>query len=201
MSTNTAPDYHLLGSLTSPYVRRLRLYMGERIAHSFEKINYLDNTDDARLSRINPTKKIPVLLIKGEPLWESRVIFNHLQRTHDLRPMTMAEENAISAADSLLDQLIQGFLMRRNGIAVDPRNAYFERQADRQQLVLKYLASEATVGRFQSWDYPSMCVYSLLDWALFREAIPARELPPALVQLVAQHGQRPDVLATDPRRA
>lgn len=66
--------YRLLGSLTSPFVRRLRLYMAD-IPYEFEIVNYLESGQDARLSAANPIKRIPVLLIDGKSLWESRVIF------------------------------------------------------------------------------------------------------------------------------
>ncbi|HNF99055.1 MAG TPA: glutathione S-transferase N-terminal domain-containing protein [Pseudomonadota bacterium] len=53
--------YRLLGSLTSPFVRRLRLYMAD-IPYEFEIVNYLESGQDARLSAANPLKRIPIVV-------------------------------------------------------------------------------------------------------------------------------------------
>ena len=50
--------YRLLGSLTSPYVRRLRMYMAD-IPYELEIVNYLETDQDSRLSSVNPIKRIP----------------------------------------------------------------------------------------------------------------------------------------------
>src|SRR4051794_34094978 len=102
----------LIGSLTSPYVRRLRLFL-DGTPYTLEALRFLDEpVDDKRLAAVSPIKRVPVLMVDGEPLWESRVIFNHLQRTLNRRPLTLVEENLQSAIDALQDSLILPFLMR-----------------------------------------------------------------------------------------
>lgn len=191
--------YRLLGSLTSPFVRRLRLYLSE-IPYEFEIVNYLESDQDARLSAVNPLKRIPVLLINGEALWESRVIFEYFRQKQGHPSLSMTEENIVSAIDTLQDQLIQPFLMQRSGHPVDRQNPYFLRVADRQRLILSYLEQQAESGHLRRWDYPAMSLYAMLDWAEFRKLLPQSELGPALLCFVKDSATRPLVPETDPRR-
>jgi glutathione S-transferase len=190
----------LIGSLTSPYVRRIRLYL-RGVDYKLETVNYLDGQDDARLSAINPIKRIPVLVVDGKPLWESRVIYGYLQRTLGKPTLSFEEENAISAIDALQDALIQPFLMKRMGHPVDRNTAYFQRHAERQRLILDYLAAEHERGRFERWDYPAMSLYSLLDWSLFRECMRTDELPKPLLRFYEKTRTQPLIAETDPRKA
>ena len=192
--------YRLLGSLTSPYVRRLRLYLKD-VPYEFELVNYLEAADDARLATYNPIRRIPVLVVNGEAIWESRVIYRHLQTALSRPVLTLAEENAVSAIDTLQDQLIQPFLLRRFAHPVDTTNGYYQRQEARKISLLAYLAEEVTRGTFGRWDYPSMSLYCLLDWALFRGSLVVADLSPALLSFQKANLGQPLITDTDPRRA
>jgi len=192
--------YRLLGSLTSPYVRRLRMYMAD-IPYELEIVNYLETDQDSRLSSVNPIKRIPVLLIDGKPLWESRMIVQYLQRTHGLRSLSLDEENTVSAIDALQDLLIQSFLLYRSGHPIDRQNGYFLRTADRQRLILSYLEQQVSAGLLARWDYPAMSLYALLDWASFRSQLPLAQLGPALQQFVKESASQRLAAETDPRLA
>ncbi len=191
--------YTLIGSKTSPYVRRIRLYLRD-IPYSFEAINILDPAEDARLSRINPIKRIPVLMIDERPLFESRVIFNYLQKAHGRPSLSLAEENLVSTIDAWQDQLIQGFLLKRGGHAIDSENSYYQRMTERQKLMMTYLASAIVKGEFSRWDYPAMSLYSLMDWARFRETLDLKSTLPALQTFYESAAVQPAVAATDPRQ-
>ena len=192
--------YTLIGSLTSPYVRRLRLYL-HGIDYKLETVNYLDSLDDARLSQLNPIKRIPVLVVDNQAIWESRVIYSYLQKTLGKTPPSRDEDNLISAIDAWQDLLIQPFLMQRMGQAVDSSNAYFQRQASRAQLIRDYLASGVRQGLFDRWDYPAMSLYCLLDWGAFRECLRPLDLPKALLNFMEQSRSHPSITETDPRHA
>ncbi len=188
----------LIGSATSPYVRRLRLYLQDA-PYTFEPLNILDAEGDARLTKISPIKRIPLLLIDNNPLFESRVIFSYIQKRFGRHELSLDEENLISAADALLDQLIQIYLMRRFDHPVDLSNAYFARFASRKKETLQFLASAVSLGKLHNWDYPAMSLYTLLDWALFREMLTKEEVPQALHKFLAEHHGQPEVAGTDPR--
>ena len=192
--------YRLLGSLTSPFVRRLRLYMAD-IPYDFEIVNYLESDQDARLSAANPLKRIPVLLIDGKPVWESRIIFEYLQSRHGTPGLSLDEENIVSAIDTLQDQLIQPFLLQRFGHVVDRQNPYYQRVADRQRLILAYLEAQVSQGMLARWDYPAMSLFAMLDWSAFRKLLPETDLPPALQRFTKECAHYPLVSETDPRKA
>ena len=191
--------YTLIGSPTSPYVRRLRLYLRD-IPYTFQAVNIMDPLDDGRLTRVSPIKKIPVLLIDDQPLFESRVIYNYLQKALGRSTLSLPEENFVSAIDALQDQLIQLYLLKRSGHPIDGANPYFRRSDERRKAILSYLASGVVKGEFSRWDYPSMSLYALIDWALLREAMETKDLQPALQSFFADAATQPAVAATDPRR-
>lgn len=71
------PEFELVSFLMCPYVRRARIVLLEKgIEH---KINYLDPQDlPAWFHDISPLGKVPVLMVNGEPLFESMVIVEYL---------------------------------------------------------------------------------------------------------------------------
>jgi len=68
----------LLGSLTSPFVRKVRVVLAEkRIDYQFE----LENAwaADTQLQKVNPLGKVPVLIMEdGGAVFDSRVIVEYL---------------------------------------------------------------------------------------------------------------------------
>lgn len=68
----------LIGSLTSPYVRKVRVFMTEkRIECEFVLENVW--SPDTQVGQYNPIAKIPVLLLDdGTPIYDSRVIVEYL---------------------------------------------------------------------------------------------------------------------------
>jgi glutathione S-transferase len=68
----------LVGSLTSPYVRKTRIVLLEkRINYTFEVVVPWDA--DSPVADYNPLGKVPVLIMEdGTPLYDSRVIVEYL---------------------------------------------------------------------------------------------------------------------------
>ncbi len=68
----------LIGSLTSPYVRKVRVTLMEK---GIECPFMLDNVwaADTKIQRSNPLGKVPYLILDdGSPLYDSRVICEYL---------------------------------------------------------------------------------------------------------------------------
>lgn len=194
------PQYRLIGSATSPYVRRLRLYL-DGTPCEFDVMNDMYGKDDARLSALNPLKRVPVLTVDGRPLWESRVIFNHLREALGRRSLDIEQENALSAVDTLQDQLVQTFLMKKFGHPVVDENDYFRRHADRRERMLAFLRAETLAGRFEHWDYPTISLFTLLDWADFRGTLAREEVAGPLQRVMELGRAQRGVSETDPRKA
>lgn len=100
----------LIGTLTSPYVRKVRIVLAEKkIDYDFEIDSPLDA--DSKVSQINPVGKIPVLLPDDEtPLFDSRVIVEYIDKVtpnNKLLPLPNRERTEVkrweAVADGLLD--------------------------------------------------------------------------------------------------
>ncbi len=81
----------LLGSPTSPYVRKCRVVAHETGQADTLKISFLELTPVAPNNEVNtqnPLGKVPVLVLDGAPaLFDSRVISEYLDTLHDGAPV------------------------------------------------------------------------------------------------------------------
>ena len=109
----------LIGSLASPYTRKVRIVLAEKkIDYDFE----IDNPwkADARAAKLNPLGKVPVLeLDDGRTLFDSRVIVGFLDNASPISRLVPAENRERvearrweALADGVLDA---GVLARLEG--------------------------------------------------------------------------------------
>ena len=71
----------LIGSLTSPYVRKVRIVLAEKKLDCGFELE-LPWAVDSKVSQVNPLGKVPVLLLDdGTPLYDSRAIVEYLDST------------------------------------------------------------------------------------------------------------------------
>jgi glutathione S-transferase len=192
-------SYVLVGSHPSPFVRRLRLLM-EGIPYEFKAMNIYEKEGAEELHRLNPTHQIPLLLENGKPVWDSRVIFNHLNRAHGLEKMDIDKENLLTVMERMLDAAIAKFLLvNRSGVPADSDMMYLQRQRDRMDSTFEWLQTWMRSEAAEQWSFPTMTLYSALDWIQFREVHPLGQRPETAAFL-ARHAHRAVVQATDPRK-
>ena len=74
---NPTPQMKLIGSLSSPYVRKVRVVMAEKkLDYQFELEDVWARDD---ILATNPLGKVPVLVLEGgEAVFDSRVIVDYL---------------------------------------------------------------------------------------------------------------------------
>ncbi|MBL7664382.1 MAG: glutathione S-transferase family protein [Bacteriovoracaceae bacterium] len=164
----------LIGSYTSPYVRRLRLLLAEK-KFEFEAIDIYSPAGEARLKEISPVNKIPVLIDGKKTIWDSRVIFRYLCEKKLAKELSWNEENYLTAVDGLLDSTINLFLFKKSGLDINGDLMYLKRQKARIEALLAYL-HEQNIEKW-TWNYLGMSFYSYLDWAVFREQIKIQNYP------------------------
>ena len=110
----------LIGSLTSPYVRKVRIVLAEKkIEYEFE----LDSpwSPGSNVPNINPLGKIPVLVLDEETtLFDSRVISEYLDNVapnNKLMPAPNRERTEVkrweALADGICDAAALTFLERK----------------------------------------------------------------------------------------
>jgi len=127
----------LLGSTSSPYVRKVRVVMAEK------KLDYAFVTEDVwaadtTISQSNPLGKVPCLIMEGaEALFDSRVIVEYLDTLSPvgkLIPTVGRERAEIKTWEALADGLLDAALLARLEATWDGRTKAQRSQAwiDRQ---------------------------------------------------------------------
>ena len=106
----------LIGSTTSPYVRKARIVMAEK------KLDYqfvLENVwaADSRIAASNPLGKVPCLIMEGgEAVFDSRVIVEYLDTLSPvgkLIPSTGRERAEVKTWEALADGVIDAAVLAR----------------------------------------------------------------------------------------
>src|SRR4029453_3581896 len=126
----------LIGALTSPYVRKVRIVMAEKkLDYQFELEDVW--TSDAIL-KSNPLGKVPCLVLEGgEAVFDSRVIVDYLDTRSPvsrLIPESSRERTEVRTWEALADGMIDAAILARRentwaGRSAEQRSApWVERQ-------------------------------------------------------------------------
>ena len=138
----------LIGSLTSPYVRKARVVLAEKkIDYEFE----LDSpwTPATQVANVNPLGKIPVLLLDDNTsLFDSRVIVEYLDNVapnNKLMPNQNRERIEVkrweALADGVCDAAALTFLEKKRPAAQQAAD-WIMRQEDKIGRSLEFMAEE-----------------------------------------------------------
>lgn len=171
--------YTLIGSKTSPFVRRIRMLM-ENVPHDLKELNIYETEDAITLNKINPVNQIPVLVDGDQPIWDSRQIFNYINQKHNLHKMTWQDENMLTAIEGAMSSAIALLLMKRSNMNTDEPYMYINRQKERIQSVLDYVKPYLENEGVKEWNFISMTLYSFIDWAIFRDVVSFDDRPECL---------------------
>lgn len=199
----------LIGSLTSPFVRKVRIVLAEK------KIDYdfvLDSPwePNNRIADLNPLGKVPVLLLDDEtPLYDSRVIVEYLDATapnNRLIPASGRQRIMVrrweALADGINDAAVAAFLESKR----TPETRSDEWIARQRGKVLSGLRVMAADLGDQAWCHENsisladIAVGAALGYLEFRYAdIDWRTPYPTLARLYEKLMQRPTFVDTVPR--
>ena len=187
----------LIGSTTSPYVRRLRIWMSD-IEHGFEQVDIFNSADRARLVASNPTLKVPMLEDGKRTIFDSGAIYRYLTKKLSKQELSWEQTNLLTLIDSANDSLVQIFLLSRSDIDTSADKLYFRLQRERFDVIFAELNKAAEEGQFEEWNYATISLFCLLDWVSFRERYDYSSLS-ALVDFHNATRERQEAIATDPR--
>lgn len=199
----------LIGSLTSPYVRKARIVLAEK------KIDYefvLDNpwNADTGVTRLNPLGKVPVLVLDDDStLFDSRVIVEYLDGVspnNRLLPAAGRERIRIkrweALADGVLDAAVAAFLEAKRP-KKEQSASWIARQREKIGRSLEMMSEE--LGE-QPWcngnafSLADVAVGAALGYLDFRLAgIKWREQHANLARLFDELMQRPSFAETVPQ--
>jgi glutathione S-transferase len=187
----------LYGTTTSPFVRRVRVVAAE-VGEPVDRIDTATDAGMAQLREVSPIRKVPVAVIDGRTLFDSRVIIDWLVTTRGWGAVVpprdpWREQNLLNAIDSALDSVIQLFYLRRDGVSVDG-TPFAQRQLERADAIFAWLAGELSPDAF---GLPEISLCCALDWMDFRSVYPT-ERAKVLAPVRAALRERPSMVATRP---
>ena len=201
----------LIGSTTSPYVRKVRIVMAEK------KLDYqfvLDNvwSADTKIAASNPLGKVPCLIMEGaEAVFDSRVIVEYLDTLSPvgkLIPSTGRERAEVKTWEALADGLLDAAILVRLENTFEGRTpaqrsqAWIDRQMQKIDASLKAMAQGLGDKPFCSGIHLSLsdiAVGCALGWLEFRfPEIGWRAEHPNLARLMDKLAQRPSFSDTVP---
>ncbi|ABI58687.1 MULTISPECIES: glutathione S-transferase [Nitrosomonas] len=192
----------LIGSLTSPYVRKVRIMLVEK-SIDYEFTNDPPFSPDTKVAQVNPLGKVPALIMDdGFILFDSRVIVEYLDDQDSasstrLIPASGPERLRVKRwevlADGIIDACVAIYLERKR-----PESQQSQEWIERQQKKIDQglQAASSDLGD-QAWcegasmtlaDIALGCAFGYLD-ARFAE-IKWRDTYPNLVRLANKLAER-----------
>jgi glutathione S-transferase len=193
----------LYGTTTSPFVRRVRAVAHE-VGEPIDRIDTGPDEGQAALREVSPIRRVPVAVVEGRTIYDSRVIIEWLTTTHgwhDLSPPRdrWRDLNIVNAIDTALDSVIQLFYLRRDGIAIDG-TPYAQRQLDRADAIFAWLGTQLTTdgkGFEPGFGLAEISLVCALDWMDFRTSYPTKKAS-AVESVREAWRERPSLAASRP---
>lgn len=201
----------LIGSATSPYVRKVRIVMAEK------KLDFQFILEDVwaantTISSSNPLGKVPCLVMEGgEAVFDSRVIVEYLDTLSPvgkLIPTQGRERAEVKTWEALADGLVDAAILARleatwSGRSAKQRSdAWIDRQMGKIDATLKAMSTGLGDKAFCSGIHFSLsdvavgCALGYLDLRFAQ--VKWRELYPNLTKLQDKLMQRPSFAETIP---
>jgi glutathione S-transferase len=197
----------LVGSLPSPYVRKVRVVLAER-AIPYELVEESAWTATTTVPRYNPLNKVPAMVLDdGASIYDSAVITEYLDAISGGTLVASgaearAKDRCLEAlGDGIADAGIARFLDRKREAARQD-HAWQQRQVDKVQAGVAAIARALGDREYLGGDAPNLgdfaCACALL-WVEFRMPdLKWRESDPAVGRWVARMEARPSFQATKP---
>lgn len=200
----------LIGSLASPYVRKVRIVMAEKkLDYEFVLENVWD--PETRIQQSNPLGKVPCLVMEdGGAMFDSRVIVEYLDTVTPvgkLIPPNGRERAEVKCwealADGVLDAAILIRLERTQRPAEMQSEEWVTRQMQKVQAGLKAMSAglkDTTFCAGNHYTLGDVAVGCALGWLSFRfPDIGWREDYPNLAKLYDRLAERPSFKETAPK--
>jgi len=201
----------LIGSNTSPYVRKVRIVMAEK------KLDYDYVLEDVwgantNIAQFNPLGKVPCLVLEnGDVIFDSRVIveyFDTLSPVGKLIPAVGRERAEVKTLEALADGLLDAAILARMEATWDGRTkaqrsqAWIDRQLVKINAALQAMSKSLGDKPHYTGNHPGLADIAVgvaLAYLDFRFAqINWREVHPNLHKLYDKLAQRPSFIDTQP---
>lgn len=199
----------LIGSHTSPFVRKVRIVLAEKKIEC-EFVVESPWTADSKVPDFNPLGKVPVLLLDDEtPLFDSRVIVEYIDNVtpnNKLFPAPNRERTEVKRWEALSDGICDAALavvLEHKRSAREQSGDWIARQLDKVTRTLEFMSEQLGDKAFCTGTHFSMAdiaVGTALGYLCFRfPDIAWQEQHPNLAKLYDKVMQRPSFADTIPR--
>ena len=198
----------LVGSLTSPFVRKVRIVLAEkRIVYDFDVD--IPWESDTRVAEHNPLGKVPILIMDdGTTLYDSRVIVDYLDSANPvsrLMPEFNRERSMVkrweALADGISDAATTIFLERKRPESLQSTE-WISRQQKKAMLGLEVAARDLGDKKWCEGNVYTLADISLgctLGYLSFRFPEMKWRMFPNLVRLVDTLEERASFIETAPK--
>ena len=199
----------LIGSVTSPYVRKVRVVLADKkLDYSFELENVW--SPDTTIGAANPLGKVPCLVMEdGSAMYDSRVIVEYLDTLTPvckLLPANSRDRANVKVrealADGVLDAAVLAFLERTQRPEELRYQPWVERQMGKVRAGLAVMADQLGEQPFCMgihYTLADVAVGCTLGWLSFRfPEIDWRGDYPNLARLFDKLSERPSFKDTVP---
>ncbi|MFP5393362.1 MAG: glutathione S-transferase N-terminal domain-containing protein [Gammaproteobacteria bacterium] len=200
----------LIGSLSSPYVRKVRVVLAEK------KLDYsfvIDNvwTAESTVHLSNPLGKLPCLVMEdGSAIYDSRVIVEYLDTltpVSKLLPSNSRDRTAVKVWEALADGVLDAAVLVRLEKTLRPQEQqsepWIERQMRKVNAGLATLSADLGESPFCTgihYSLADVAVGCALGWLSFRfPDIDWRGDYPNLARLYDKLSERPSFRDTVPQ--
>jgi glutathione S-transferase len=209
--TESSASMKLIGAVTSPYARKVRIVMAEK------KLDYAFVQEDvwaasSKIQDSNPLGKVPCLVMEGgEALFDSRVIVEYLDTLSPVGKLipTMGREKAeVKTWEALADGLCDAAILARLEATWSGRTdaqrsqAWIDRQMGKIHASLKAMSQGLADRSFCAGTHFSLadvavgCALGYLDFRF--PQIDWREAYPSLAKLSGKLAARASFIETKP---
>ena len=199
----------LIGSLTSPYVRKVRVVMADKkLDFSFEQEDVW--APETGIQQVNPLGKVPCLVMEdGSTLYDSRVIAEYLDTISPvckLLPQNGRDRAEVKVwealADGVIDAAVLAFVERRDRAPEQQSAKWIERQMGKVHAGLREMSvrlGESNYCMGIHYTLADVAVGCALGWLALRfPDIDWRGEHPNLARLADKLAERPSFRDTAP---
>ncbi len=169
----------LIGSVTSPFVRKVRLVLGDQ-DYEFETLVALSPESSKLLEPYGPVKRVPILLVDDMQLFDSSIICEYLLSKKGIS-LSIDDKLTLKLIDELCDSCILLFQHKIWKIDLHWNNELCKRLLSRVFGVLDLL--EIKISKTELTQFQEDWLYCVIDWLSFRNVIDWKDNHPLMEQL------------------
>lgn len=159
--------FKLIGSTTSPYVRKVRLLLHEfNYEYEFEQLQALSIEGEEALKSYGPLLRIPILIDENKKIYDSSIIAEYLLEKRDIA-LSIDDKLKLKLIDELCDCGVD--LVKQKAWKIDENwsDKRSKKTLTRLGLILNELENDLLTLNSLQKDW----LYCALDWLIFRSVL------------------------------